>query len=509
MKPNVYVSENRTSAMIHAVEFARVGNEQLTFYKISSLSNTEAAKKWLVEKGLAEGFMGETILNNDVNLVVRTPLTQKAQLDRLKSEGIKLHHPIPDEKKVTLWGLRGGLSMVGQVLQLSSAYFKKPRPDGTSGIDRPTATFAVSNIIANLSNMVFGSQKESDPHRLAYIKSHINQSLGEEFAANNLPAINEKRSEKRPQTPKTIFQMLQKYSVTIGEVGLRMFGSFAMAFPVANWGAAAKEFGKGNISKGFRTAYNTKDAASGKVGIAYLVGKTIALFSKVPDPYNPNPKSTLDTIREKVLFKLSSIIEFGAAGYLSYDRYANKTLDGNKLRKFGLNWKAVEPKSGEAQKDGPRDYFGASGGALFTVGLGIRYFAPFGERMVDMVELKAHLSDSLAKVPQEKLPHAMAKMVADIVDHFGEKSKITFGSLYAEVATDLLQQHKIKVPTVPMNLPQEKPAIAASAQTVEKEKTFASADLRKSDNRPAPAASHQERASHGDQDLANTAIGMA
>lgn len=489
-KQNLYVNAQKSTAMIHAVEFARAGDENLTFYKISSLSSAEEAKKWLKDKGLAEEFLGQTELNNDTTLVVRTPLNSQAQLAALKSEGVNLHHPTPEEKRVSLWGLRGGLSMVGQTLQLTSSYLK---PDG---IDGATATFAVSNILANISNMIFGSQKSADPHRLHFLKSTINQNLTEDYGVGDLPAPEEKRSQQRPQPPKSLFDTLRGYSVTIGEVGLRMFGAFAMAFPVKNWKPAFQELKQGNFGKTLSTAFNSKDSATGKVGLAYLTGKTIALFSKTPDPYNPEKATTLNRIRENVLFKLSSIIELGAAGYLSYDRFKNKKVN---LKKIG--GKDIEIP----------DYFGGIGGTIFTGAFGIRYFAPFGEREVDMGELKAHVSDAIAQVPQEKRSEAMVKIVGDLVDHFGEK-KVSFGQLYADIAADLQKQHNITLPGLPEAQNKPAPAIAkaeekAAAPVVAKEdKGFANDTLRKSADRPAPAASYRDRAT---TEPVNTVLGVA
>ncbi len=217
----------------------------------------------------------------------------------------------------------------------------------------------------------------------------------------------------------------------IGEIGLRFLGSIALAFPLKNWGAAYAQLKKGSWAGAFAAARN-KDSTNFYTGVTYLTGKTIGLFSKVPDPYNPAEKHTaLDTVREKYLFRLSSLVEAGAAGTLAVGNF-------------------------KADKNGKRDsYIGAAAGVSLTTGLLTRLFADFGTREVDMEELYAHSTDALAVVPPDKLPQLLAEAAAGIKDHFKEKS-MDYGEIYTKMMTDLYRYHHIALDTLsaPPKVPQ-------------------------------------------------------
>jgi hypothetical protein len=150
------------------------------------------------------------------------------------------------------------------------------------------------------------------------------------------------------------------------------------------------------------------------------MGKTIGLFSKVPDPYNPKPHTMLDTIREKVLFRLSTIIETGAASTLAYGGF-KKDL-----------------------KTGKRDFIGGLGGTVLAGGLTTRFFADFGTRVLDREELRAHLTDCLARIPANKLSQAVADTAAVLHERYGNKSP-GFALIYNNLIVALYRYHGIAV----------------------------------------------------------------
>ncbi len=182
-------------------------------------------------------------------------------------------------------------------------------------------------------------------------------------------------------------------------------------------------------------------------GIAYIVGKTIALGSKIPDPYDTKPHTMLDTVREKMLFKVSTAIETTAAATLAVNGLkAGKATPQNPegARLFTRNRDYWIPEAMKHQKFITRDWFGAAGGALFTGGLTIRFSAPFGTRVVDMKELTAHMAAALAQVPSDKLPQLVADSAMAIKAQFPDQPH-AFGSIYASLALELERYHQIKI----------------------------------------------------------------
>jgi hypothetical protein len=89
-----------------------------------------------------------------------------------------------------------------------------------------------------------------------------------------------------------------------------------------------------------------------------------------------------------------------------------------------------------------KDWAGTIGGGLFSAGYGIRLFAKFGEKQMNMEELHAHISDSLAKVPPEELPQLMADSAASLTEHFKDKG-LEFGKVYNQIMTDMYRYHHI------------------------------------------------------------------
>ena len=171
-------------------------------------------------------------------------------------------------------------------------------------------------------------------------------------------------------------------------------------------------------------------------GFASLAGKTVALSSTIPDPYDTKPKSWLDNIREKYTFLTGGLIEAGAFSVLAYDNFVNtKPISKTEANPRGIMFK------GRAY----RDWLGGIGAAMFVTGYLVRSWAKYGTRHVDMNELYAHVSDTLAQLPPDKVPQLLADTAADIKNHFKGSDELDYGTIYAALANDLKRYHHIDV----------------------------------------------------------------
>jgi hypothetical protein len=493
---------------IACVEFSPVSDGNSTFFKLKPGADAQAVKRWLTTD-LGQQIEAEAPSGNQTYLVTRGDKTKEEIAKGLKDHGVQLIEPEPPKAQFKPWIWRGNISIAGQGLQLASGLMAAKLTDDAKargikkaiqsvnptdfvkkGMDAPVVTFAVSNLLANFVNIIFGAQKSPDTHQLNYLKKTTNQIITPYLPSDGsatLPGIHEQRATLRsdPPAPRTIgqkvYDFMKRNSVTVGEIGLRYFGAFSLAFPVENWKKSASKIGQGAIKEGFKEAFN-KDKFSGWTGVAYLAGKSIALFSKVPDPYNEKHKHTwVDTVREKYLFRVSSGTEAVAAGLLAYN---------------GLTQKKIFYKD----KLQSRDWPGGIGGLLFMSGLVIRMFAPFGTRELNHKELTAHITDGLAQVPVDKLPQATAAAAAFLTDHFKDK-KAEFGKIYTELATDLYRYHNIAMPgVVEAGTSPVLQASAAQPEPAQQQEGFARPELKKLNMAPVPR-SFQDMAAANDGSL--------
>ena len=409
-----YINQN-PGGMLTAVEFTPVPDGNFTFIH-STPEKAEQLKQWLTSPEIGQEIVAQTKVEGEIVFVTHGDKNNDALMKAFADAGDKLEEPKP-KKEFNAWKWRGNFSNIGQSLNLISAY-RKP-----GGIDAPKLAFAGLNFAASFVNATFGGQKSEDEHRLRHLKGDINRLLGKELPSGcALPSVDDDRSSLREEAapPKTagdkFNDLMRENSVRIGEIGLRYLGSIAMAFPVKNWGAAYAHLRKGDVGGAFQTARN-KDSTNFYTGVTYLTGKTIGLFSKVPDPYNPAPHTFVDDVREKYLFRLSSAVETGAATVLAVGNF-------------------------RADKNGKRDFIGAAGGASLMAGLVTRLFAKFGTKEVDMDELYAHSTDILAKATPDKLPQLLAECAATIKENFKDKS-IGYGEIYTRMMGDLYRYHHI------------------------------------------------------------------
>lgn len=409
----VYQNLQGKKSPIKTVEFPEDSGDKTAFLHLNSFDDLEPVKAWLGEAGLS---ITAQALAGDQPVLVVTGADQKGMTEALKARGDDFQLQ-PKQKKSLKdpWVWRGISSFAGQSLTLYSGLTNKAKdPADKAGL----VGFASANIVANISNIVFGQQKKKDPHQLRYLKERINEQLADRFTADApLLSPDENRSSQRQEEDtrsagRKFYEMAQKYSVSGGEIGLRIFGATSLSFPISQWANFSTALDKRSL-----TPLANTNPVTYKAGLITLLGKFVSLVSKEADPYNPKPPSLLDKFREKGAFRLSSVIEGAAAAWMTADMW----------------------------KQGDR--VGAAGNLIFVGGYMIRLLAPFGERAVDMKELNAHITDSIAGMPREQLPQTLADIASDLHRHFNKDKKPgkgpTIGQLYADLAADLQKHHGI------------------------------------------------------------------
>lgn len=360
--------------------------------------------------------------------------------DRMQLRGSKEAHPSLGKrcygfiKQHSVSFCEVGLRYLGAVfLAFPLANMRK----GTADLGNALAEADKNKFVASFGDNIKDTKAlaESDKHG-------IMQTVGERL--NGIDTI---ASHHKQTIRKAISDRLDGIATLEKADKSKILKSMEESFAQANKNGILKSLGAGA-----KAAFNHQDRATGYVGLAYIAGKSLALTSKIPDPYDPKPHTTVDTVREKVVFPTSSVIEAGAAGYLAYDRLFKRKIGYTKIAN------AVEPMVSYFTKNTPawlakmknpefktRDWFGGVGGALFTAGLAIRVFAPFGHKEVDLNELNAHMVDGLAHVPPDKVPNLIADYSAFLTEHF--KGKVQFGEVYKEIADGLYRYHQIALPT--------------------------------------------------------------
>lgn len=477
MKPaeKTFYENRRQGAAIAGAELPPETEGNAFFFHLNPQADKEAVKAWLAGEAGQE-IVSDTQMGDHALIVTRSTKTRDEFLGAAKNHGEDFQIPVV-KKKFNPWAWRGYTSILGQSLQLTSSFMTK---SGTTADRVAIGGFAVSNLIANITNITVGSQKKSDPHQLRMLKEEFNKKLAAYLPqGETLPGVEEKHAELRHEPKKTgkekAKDVVRQYSVSGGEIGLRIFGATSLAFPVTKLIARGKSLITGS-AQGRNDSLKNPNPVTYKAGLITLLGKFTSLCSKEPDPYNPKPPTFLDKIREKITFRASSIIEAIGAYMMMMDRFKNQKIE--------INGRPI------------RDYPGGIGNAVFIGGYAVRLFAPYGSLEVNMKELTAHLSDSLAKVPREKLPELVAQTAIDLKHHFKEKAP-DLSKLYLDLAADLKNHHNIELP-------------ATMAPAAPKEETpgrqFASEDLKKSQKPVPPVLAYQDRVAASE---AAPAAGMA
>jgi hypothetical protein len=449
MKVYVGKSEN---CPIQTAEFVEIEGTHYALLHVGANTGVQAVNAALTRMPERSVLVTEMAHESgDITVLCKMPCPPDVMLEALAANGHELQPEPPEKKAFNPWFWRGATSIVGQSLQIVSSLNtydpKKIGDDGrpTNAPDGALLGFAVMNLAANACNMIFGSQHKPDVHQLKQLKESFNQQWQPYIiTASGLPSVDEKAMQRRPTVPRSLGEKLYDFarsqSVTLGEVGLRMAGTTSLIFPITTWSTAIPMAMRGDFAGAYNFAIN-KDQTTLKAGVATMVGKISGLLATEQDPYNPEPKTALDIFRQDIAFKLSSLIEGGAAAYMMHDRFTNKyTTIGYKGR---LDSPDFEPK-GTLR----RDWAGTMGNAAFIDGYIMRYFAKVGSLDVDMKELCAHISDGMAQLPKEMIPDALAATALGLKLHFHDKKDITASGIYTAVEQDLANQHQIFVAAI-------------------------------------------------------------
>lgn len=435
-KPIVYISNYNRGAISRA-EFTRASSDRMSFFHIRPNANLEEICQQLQSVPISL-HISSTVkkANGETLLICHGRASPGQMVQALAGYGEKLELPNLRNGSFDPWVWRGITSFVGQSLQIASSLAGK----GTASDRAALMGFASLNLLANLSNIIFGAQEKSDPHHLKRLKRDFNQHLAPYIGdISELPdpdddRLNQRTSFKEHKTRgKQAYEFMEKYSVSFGEIGLRLVGATSLAFPFPRVARAFKALNKGSsLNEVFKLAKN-ENPVTFQAGLTTLAGKFVSLTSKEPDPYNPKPHTAIDTFREKISFPASSVIEGAAAAYMMNDRFKNQKI-------------AHPFKKGQEMAD----YYGGMGNAVFVGGYGIRFMAPYGTREVNIPELFAHITDGLAKVPHEQLPHLLAETAMRLKEHFGNNvphgmqgEPFEVSNIYAHLADELEKTHHI------------------------------------------------------------------
>jgi hypothetical protein len=417
----VYNNTNKAS-LIESVEFTPVSDGNFTFFYVNKPENKDQVKQLITSKEVGQEIIAETRVNGKQVLVTHGSKTKDEMMSWMQGRGDKLVFVPAPKKQMDTWKLIAMLAVPGQMMQMGSSMMQVGKK-----LDYGLFVFAASNLLGHVIGWTYGSQKTDDEHREDFFKTKINKRLNDHLPdGDELPDIQDNRAElrKEPTGDKTAMQktndFLAKNSVMFGEIFLRYFGAFALAFPINRWKPATKALmGGQSLKEVYNLARNP--TLTHYAGLMSLAGKTIAMTSKVPDPYDPKPHTWLDTIREKYTFRAGGWIESLAFGTMTYD-----AIKSNRKIRFGDRE--------------TRDYLGIVGSSMFTVRYMVRHWAKYGEKAIDMNEIRAHVTDSLAKMPEDQMPQLLAETAADLTEHFKDK-KLQYGQVYSQLMGDLYRYH--------------------------------------------------------------------
>jgi len=461
----VYKNLSRKSPL-SGVEFTPVSQGNFAFFYVDSPLKTDGVKAWLASVG--EQVVGTAQSGGHPVLVTRGAKSEKEMLELLSGLGdtmVLQKDKIPFSEKA--WKVGGGIAFVGQGMQLASSFL---RPDRKA--DWALRLFAIPNIIATTVTWLYGAQRSPDNNRLHALKEQFNHSLGEHVPDGTLPATNENRASLHyDHTARKTFSektdnYLKRHSVNVFETLMRYFGVFALSFPYDKWKDGWQKVKNGEFRNAYKTSRNPNRWTHFS-GLACIVGKTIGLSAKAPDPYDPKPPGATDQIREQLSFRLDGWIETLAFGTLAADAFAHKKIS---FKKGG--------------KEYP-DFISGIGGALFSIRYALRHWAPFGVKELDTEELFAHVTDGLAQVPLADLPNVMAETAASLTEQLKDK-RMHYGEIYTRLMTDLYHYHHIALPTLNLDIVPAPPENPAPAKSITPRALL--------DRIPAPLGTHAELA---------------
>ncbi len=359
-------------------------------------------------------MQAQTRVQGKPMLVATHSDTADAVLARFHAHGDALTR-VTTASSLDPWVIRSLLGFGGQSLQLASSFM---RPTGK--VDPNIFVFAAANLTANAMNLIYRAQTADDPHQLKFLREKINATLAPHVGSTtDLPSVDtppvglQRYQNKAKEGGVNAF--LRRYSVNIGELGLRYLGAFGLVYDLS-W----EKLKKNPIPQ--LTASPLRRYA----GLSSIAGKTVALASQIEDPYNPKPKSWIDGVREKFTFLIGGWIEVTSFAALAYDNFFNTNPNNPAQRNRGILWRGTVY----------RDWLGGIGASMFVTGYIVRSWAKYGVRQVNMDALYAHAGDALASVPPEKAPQLIADLAAQLTEHFSKHGTIDYGTIYSKIYND-------------------------------------------------------------------------
>lgn len=409
-----------SSSPIQAVECSAAGSAGLTFIQLHDDSLIAQICEKMHAAPLQSNLVSTTHVHGKPWLVFQCNASAEQVIQHIKT-GNEQFEPYREPVTLNAWKVRSYLGFVGQSLQLASS-FLRPRPM----LDSSMFVFAASNLAANAINLIYHQGQEvEDTHQLRYLKQRINRELSPHLASGEqVVSVDSNRMALRPDTSShkpmdTAKNFMRHHSVAIGELGLRYLGAIGLAFPARYWKTAWQT-----------QSFPRRDPSELRVyaGLSSIFGKTVALTSRIPDPYNPKPATVTDTIREKFSFLAGGLIEITSFSALAYSCFF-KTKENNYQGGLKLRGKLYP------------DFIGGIGASLFVLAYIVRCWAKYGERKVNMPELYAHASDMLAETPPEKVPQLLANTAASLAEHFENGKPVPFGAIYTNIVNDLSKFH--------------------------------------------------------------------
>lgn len=449
-----FVNPSLRGSLRHA-ECVRVGDAPHAFVTLSSPQAADSLKQLLTNRLPQLKVLGVHARGNETVLSLAGFQDNQELIDTFAAFGQPLSPASHKNKLTDPWLWRGSSSVVGQGLMLFSS-----RHGTGSKKDRDAVLgFAALNMLANITNIIFGSQKKDDPHQLQFVAEKIHTQLAPLAEENALPAP-EEATKPLPIDPnhrrtfgEKAYDFAQKYSVSGGEIGLRVLGSLSMVFPITKWFESTGILFKTRSWKAAYEVAHNHNPHTFYAGIGMLVGKFTSMAAKEPDPYNPNPSSAIDTFREKVAFPLSSVIEAGATAYSMHDRFTRQKI-----------------KLDDVEHP---DFLGGWGNAVFLGGYGIRFAAPYGSLNVNMKQLYAYTAQSLLQLPAEKREAAMLESAHVLAEHFNKPDTHSIGTLYAGIAEAVAKAQTQQTETPQAETPGVHIRTPAQAETVMQKQALA------------------------------------
>ena len=434
----IYDAIHSSSGLV-SVEFSPVARGNMAFFTFRDAQQRDAFTSWLHSPVVGQHVIAKTQVNGGFTVVTegKHPPETMLQLLKQRGENVAMH---VEKTPFNWWQLRGKLGITGQLMQLTSSFLQVTKsnpavansPWVRKGFSVDIGIFAILNLIANFGNMFYGAQKEPDIKRLHYAKELVNDQLLPHLPFNETTlSIDDQRQALRQHAlpEKGVVEQFNgfanRHSVRFFELGLRYVAALALVIPFSS-----KKIGDGWKLLKARDPIGAYKAVRNNrllelAGLGYILGKTVAWFSKVRDPYDDAPHSWVDRFREDWLFKSGSVIESAAGVAIATQAFKDKRIA------LGASDGVLKPR---------RDWLGVVGGSLFAIAYIARLFATFGMKDINVNEIIAHTSDTLAKTSVEQLPQLTADAAATLTEHFADK-KMSYGQVYSLLRNDMLQFH--------------------------------------------------------------------